>query len=77
LLGGAQTNAAQAFHAKTYAGIGAEVNMQIIEQAFDWLDAPVMRIAAVNAPVPVSRSLEPLVRPDANTIENAVRAAIA
>jgi pyruvate dehydrogenase E1 component beta subunit len=58
-------------------GVTGEIAATIMEQAFDWLDAPVMRIAAVNAPVPISRSLEPLVRPDAITIENAVRAAIA
>ncbi len=53
-------------------GITGEIASIVSEQAFDWLDAPVMRLGGADTPVPVSRSLEPLVRPDARAIENAV-----
>lgn len=33
-------------------GVGAEIGMQIIENAFDSLDAPIQRVAAANMPIP-------------------------
>ena len=45
-------------------GVTGEIAATIAEQAFDWLDAPVLRIAAEDVPIPFSRSLEPLVVPD-------------
>ncbi|MBX9759067.1 MAG: alpha-ketoacid dehydrogenase subunit beta [Beijerinckiaceae bacterium] len=54
-------------------GVTGEIASIINEQAFDWLDAPVMRLGAADTPVPMSRSLEPLWRPDAAAIETAVR----
>lgn len=54
-------------------GISAEIAATIGEVAFDWLDAPVTRLAAARIPVPVARSLEPLVAPDAPAIARAVR----
>jgi acetoin:2,6-dichlorophenolindophenol oxidoreductase subunit beta len=54
-------------------GVTGEIASIISEEAFDWLDAPVMRLAAADTPVPISRSLEPLWRPDAARIEKAVR----
>ena len=39
-------------------GLGAEIAARIQEQAFDWLDAPVVRVGAPFAPVPASPSLE-------------------
>ena len=45
-------------------GITGEIAATIAEQAFDWLDAPVLRIGAADVPIPFSRSLEPLVLPD-------------
>ena len=36
-----------------YAGIGAEVAMQVIEQAFDWLDAPPIRVHGADVPLPL------------------------
>ncbi len=35
-----------------YAGIGAEIAMQVIEQAFDWLDAPPVRVHGADVPLP-------------------------
>ena len=39
------------------------------EQAFDYLDAPVARMAAPDVPIPFGRSLEPLALPRLETIE--------
>jgi pyruvate dehydrogenase E1 component beta subunit len=45
--------------------VTGEIAATIAEQAFDWLDAPVMRVGGANVPIPFSKSLEPLVVPDA------------
>jgi pyruvate dehydrogenase E1 component beta subunit len=57
-------------------GVTGEIAASIAETAFDWLDAPVARLAAEDVPVPISRSLEPLVRPDAAAIVAAVKGLI-
>jgi acetoin:2,6-dichlorophenolindophenol oxidoreductase subunit beta len=46
-------------------GITGEIAATIAEDAFDWLDAPVLRLGGANVPIPFSRALEPLVLPDA------------
>ncbi|MDB5570384.1 MAG: alpha-ketoacid dehydrogenase subunit beta [Hyphomicrobiales bacterium] len=58
-------------------GVTGEIASIIAEEAFDWLDAPVSRLGAANVPVPISRSLEPLSRPDASAIAQRVRAMLA
>ncbi|HET7680577.1 MAG TPA: alpha-ketoacid dehydrogenase subunit beta [Xanthobacteraceae bacterium] len=45
-------------------GAAAEIAATLSEEAFDWLDAPVTRLAAEDVPIPLSRSLEPLVQPN-------------
>jgi pyruvate dehydrogenase E1 component beta subunit len=54
-------------------GVTGEIAATLSEEAFDWLDAPVKRLAAANIPVPLARSLEPLVAPDHIAIMQAVR----
>lgn len=54
-------------------GAAAEIAATLSEAAFDWLDAPVTRLCAENIPVPVSRSLEPLVQPNEARIIESVR----
>lgn len=54
-------------------GAGAEIAARLSEEAFDWLDAPVRRLCAADVPIPVSRTLEPLVQPDVARIVEAVR----
>jgi len=54
-------------------GAGGEIAASLAEAAFDWLDAPVARLCAENVPIPISRSLEPLVQPSPATIADAVR----
>lgn len=53
-------------------GIGAEVATQIVEQCFDYLEAPPLRIAAADVPVPASPALEAAVTPSAQQIAEAV-----
>jgi pyruvate/2-oxoglutarate/acetoin dehydrogenase E1 component len=69
-----RTNRAVVVHeAVTFGGIGAEVAAQIQEEAFDYLDAPVLRIGAPFAPVPFSPVLERAYIPDSNRIVAEVR----
>jgi len=56
-----------------YAGIGAEVNMQIIEQAFDWLDAPPVRVHGADVPLPYAANLEKLALPQPDWVVDAVK----
>jgi len=56
-----------------YAGIGAEVNMQVIEQCFDWLDAPPVRVHGADVPLPYAANLEKLALPQPDWVVAAVR----
>ena len=56
-----------------FGGIGAEISSQIQESAFDYLDAPVARLAAPFAPVPFAPILENAYVPDAPRIEVVIR----
>ena len=56
-----------------FAGIGAEVAMQIIEHAFDWLDAPPMRVHGVDVPLPYAANLEKLALPQPEWVVDAVK----
>ena len=54
------------------SGVGAEISAAIQEEAFDYLDAPVGRVAALNAPIPFEPALEDFVLPNAaNVVEMA------
>ncbi|CAA6603361.1 Pyruvate dehydrogenase E1 component subunit beta [Rhodospirillaceae bacterium LM-1] len=57
-----------------YAGIGAEISAVVMDQAFDWLDAPVMRVTGEDVPMPYAANLEKLALPDVAKIAAAVRA---
>jgi len=54
-------------------GVGAEVGMQIMENAFDYLDAPIARVAGADVPMPKSPILEKLAIPDKERIVKAVK----
>ena len=56
-----------------FAGIGAEVAMQIIEHAFDWLDAPPTRVHGLDVPLPYAANLEKLALPQPDWVVDAVR----
>ncbi len=47
-----------------FASVGAEISQQIMEQAFDYLDAPVKRISTTETPMPYAKNLEALALPD-------------
>jgi pyruvate dehydrogenase E1 component beta subunit len=49
-------------------GITGEIAATVAEHAFDWLDAPVIRIGGADVPIPFSKTLEPLVLPDAQRL---------
>ncbi|MGD2144415.1 MAG: alpha-ketoacid dehydrogenase subunit beta [Anaerolineae bacterium] len=51
----------------------SELTAQIQEQVFDWLDAPIMRVAAANVPVPMSEPLEDAAIPSVERIMAAIR----
>jgi pyruvate dehydrogenase E1 component beta subunit len=57
------------------AGIGAEIAAVVMEQAFDYLDAPITRVTGADAPMPYAANLEQLVLPQPETIAAAARAA--
>ncbi|MBX3091182.1 MAG: alpha-ketoacid dehydrogenase subunit beta [Cryobacterium sp.] len=58
-------------------GIGAEISATIGEGAFDWLDAPVRRVAAAEVPLPYSKPLESAAMPDAAALSKVIRETLA
>ncbi len=55
-------------------GLGAEIAAVIADEAFEWLDAPVMRLAAPDIPaVPFSMPMQDLFMPNPDKIEQAIR----
>lgn len=54
-------------------GIGAEIAATIQEEAFDELDAPVLRVASKEVPLPYAKNLEQAAMPDAQHVLEAVR----
>ncbi|MFL2831638.1 MAG: pyruvate dehydrogenase complex E1 component subunit beta [Candidatus Puniceispirillaceae bacterium] len=56
-----------------FAGIGSELAVQMMEQAFDYLDAPVMRVTGKDVPMPYAANLEKLALPQADDIVAAGR----
>ena len=57
-----------------FAGIGAEIAMQVMEQAFDWLDAPIARVTGKDVPRPYAENLEKLALPQVADIIATVQA---
>ena len=56
-----------------FAGIGAEIAMQVMEQAFDWLDAPIARVTGKDVPMPYAANLEAIALPQIDDIVAAAR----
>src|SRR5690242_7385331 len=54
-------------------GVGAEISAEIMERAFDYLDAPVKRVSGADVPMPYAKNLENLAIPDVERIVAAVR----
>jgi pyruvate dehydrogenase E1 component beta subunit len=56
-----------------FAGIGSEMAALMMEQAFDYLDAPVVRVHGADIPLPYAANLEKLSLPQAEHIVDAVK----
>jgi pyruvate dehydrogenase E1 component beta subunit len=54
-------------------GVGAEVASRIYEEAFDYIDAPIQRVAQKEVPLPYNRTLEQLALPQVNDVIKAVK----
>ncbi len=54
-------------------GVGAEIAATVIEEAFDFLDAPIIRVGAAFVPVPFSKPMEQFCLPWADDIIKAVK----
>jgi len=57
-----------------YANIGSEISAQVMEHAFDYLDAPVTRITGADVPMPYAANLEKLAMPTIDDITAAAKA---
>ena len=60
-----------------FAGVGAEIATMVTEEAFDYLDSPVVRVTGANAPMPYARNLELAKTPDKAAIIEGVKQALA
>jgi pyruvate dehydrogenase E1 component beta subunit len=56
-----------------YAGIGAQIAAMIQEEAFDHLDAPVLRVTQADVPMPYAKNLEQLAKPNVQRVVDACR----
>jgi 2-oxoisovalerate dehydrogenase E1 component beta subunit len=54
-------------------GIGGEIAATIAEEAFEWLDAPLVRVASLDTPVPYSPPLEDYYLPQTKDVVDAAR----
>lgn len=69
-----KTNRVLVVHEDTRTGgIAGEITARISELAFEWLDAPVLRVTAADVPLPYSPPLEDYVLPQTGDIVKAVR----
>jgi len=57
---------------KSY-GVGAEVMSRIYEEAFDYVDAPIKRVAQTEVPLPYNRTLEQMALPQVEDVVKAVK----
>jgi pyruvate dehydrogenase E1 component beta subunit len=55
-------------------GVGAEIAARLMEHAFDYLDAPVMRVSGKDVPMPYAANLEKLALPSAAEVVEAAKA---
>ncbi len=56
-----------------FCGVAAEISMEIMDRAFDYLDAPVKRVSGADVPMPYAKNLEQLALPDVEQLVAAVR----
>jgi len=69
-----KTNRVLVVHEDTRTGgIAGEISMRINEKAFEWLDAPILRVTSIDSPVPYSPPLEDYFLPQVSDIVAACR----
>jgi len=69
-----KTNRALILHeASLTGGIGGEIAAIISQEAFEWLDAPVVRVASIDTPVPYSPPLEDYYLPQVKDVLDTAR----
>jgi len=56
------------------SGVGAEIAARVMQQAFDYLDAPVMRVSGKDVPMPYAANLEKLALPSVAEVVEAAKA---
>jgi pyruvate dehydrogenase E1 component beta subunit len=56
------------------SGVGAEIAARVMQDAFDWLDAPVARVAGEDVPMPYAANLEKLALPSVAKVVEAAKA---
>jgi pyruvate dehydrogenase E1 component beta subunit len=56
-----------------FCGVAAEISAEVMERAFDYLDAPVKRVSGADVPMPYAKNLENLAIPGVKQIVDAVR----
>ena len=58
------------------SGVGAEIAARVMERAFDWLDAPVLRVTGKDVPMPYAANLEKLALPNVGEVIQAAKAVL-
>ena len=56
-----------------FCGVAGEISAEIMQHAFDYLDAPVKRVTGADVPMPYAKNLENLALPSVDQIVAAVR----
>ncbi|MCC7346434.1 MAG: pyruvate dehydrogenase complex E1 component subunit beta, partial [Variibacter sp.] len=56
------------------SGVGAEIAARIMQHAFDYLDAPVLRVSGKDVPMPYAANLEKLALPSVGEVVEAAKA---
>ena len=56
------------------SGVGAEIAARVVEDAFDWLDAPIARVTGEDVPMPYAANLEKLALPAVEKVIEAAKA---
>ncbi|HLY65850.1 MAG TPA: transketolase C-terminal domain-containing protein [Chloroflexota bacterium] len=63
-------------HSFALDGYGAEIITRVVASAFDYLDAPPVRVCAKDVPVPYAASLEAAALPQVEDVVNAARSLV-
>ena len=60
-----------------YGGVGAEIADRVQRLAFDWLDAPILRVTTLDVPMPYNATLEQMCMPQASRVVATTKRSIA